>query len=77
MLTSKQRKELFKEKKGNRSAIARAAGVSVSHVRYVLDGLRRSPSIERMVALVLEMPVDEVFEPRVGRRLRKPTGAAA
>lgn len=68
MLNPKQRKALWKEKGGNLSAIAREAGVSVTHVRHVLGGTRRSPTIERMIAEVIGVEASEAFGPRLFKR---------
>ena len=45
------------------TAIAREAGVTVSHVSEVMYGRRRSPRIEQAIAGALKLPVESVFEP--------------
>ncbi|MEA3247226.1 MAG: helix-turn-helix transcriptional regulator [Gemmatimonadota bacterium] len=56
------------------TAIARQAGVTVSHVSEVMYGRRRSPRIEQAIAEALKLPVAAVFEP-VAEKI--PAGAAA
>lgn len=63
MLTTKQRKELWRKRGGNLSALARALRVSRPHVLYVLQGERRSEPIEGAIAQVLGVSVDVAFPP--------------
>lgn len=49
------------------SAIARKAGVSLSHVSEVMYGRRRSPRIEQAIADALKLDVSDVFPPAAER----------
>jgi lambda repressor-like predicted transcriptional regulator len=62
-MTFRQRKAALAERGVPQAAIARKTGFSEPYVHQVLKGERRSEPIEQLVAQVIGIPRDEVFEP--------------
>ena len=62
-MTAADRKAEMVRRGVRQADIARALGVSPSHVAQVIAGVRRSPNVEPAVAEAIGLPVDDVFPP--------------